>query len=149
MSRAVVLDSILNNTTLHNLGFTSDNVLPNFDGDQRPPGGGPFKMFMVIRWGVDDAPPWRAQGAPNGARHFDIWVHMPREMSTDYVHIDNVLNILDSVFNDIINTPGADGNTLVLIEPEGRSRDLRDDGYQTLCRQASYLMLSRVTQTVP
>ncbi len=144
-----MLDAILNDTSISALGFDSDSVLVNFDGDQTPAGAGNFKMFMVIRWGVEDAPPWRVPSAPNGPRHFDIWVHMPREMSTDYVHIDNVLNLLDSVFEDIINTPGDDGYTLTLIEPEGKSRDLRDDGYQTLCRQASYLMLSRVTQTVP
>lgn len=145
MSRAVILDAILDSTALIALGFDENNVLANFDGEQKPAGGGDFKMFMVIRWGVNDAPPWRVPGAPDGPKHFDIWVHMPRELSTDYLHIDGVLDILDNLFEGIINTPGDDGYTLTLVEPEGRSRDLRDDGYQTLCRQASYLMLSRVT----
>lgn len=149
MSRAVVVDAILDSTALSTLGFDETSVLPNFDGDQRPAGAGDFKMFMVIRWGVDDAPPWPAFGAPNGPKHFDIWVHMPRELSTDYLHIDGVIDILDSIFSDIIDTPGDDGYTLTLIEPEGRSRDLRDDGYQTLCRQVSYRMLSRLTPKQP
>lgn len=142
MSRAVVLDAITTDDRLIELGFDTDNVKPNYDGDQRPSD----KMFMVLRWEEDDT---GLQGddaqLQHGWRHLTIWVHMYREFSTDFVRIDNVLNILDDVLSGIIDRAGGDGVTVTCVEPEGRSRDLKDDGYQTYCRSATYRIVNRVT----
>jgi hypothetical protein len=138
MARDAVYKAILENPRFQLEGFDYDNVLVNYDGDQRPSD----KMFMVLRWEIelrgDDV-------VMKGSRHLVIWVHMYREFSTDFVRIDNLIKTLDEVLTDIIDTPGEDGRTVVMIEPEGHSRDLRDVTYETFCRSASYKVLSRVT----
>ena len=48
----------------------------------------------------------------------------------------------------MIDVDGADGVTLSQAIPGVRSRDLRDDAYQTLCRSSSYRILDRVTASV-
>jgi len=142
MSRAAVLDAILNDPQLIAAGFDSTNVLPNFDGSQRPSD----KMFMVLRWETEDIGLKGDDSAQiRGGRHVAIWVHMYREFSTDFVRIDNVLKQIDDVLCNMVDVVGADGSTVTCIEQEGHSRDLRDDGYQTFCRSASYKVIGRIT----
>ena len=144
MSRAVILSAILADDRLQDLGFDASTVLTNYDADQRPQMTSTHLMFMVIRWGVQDTL-WPSNESPSGPRHFDIWIHMPSESSTDYTHIDDVIEILDDIFGGIIQSAGGDGRTVSIIEREGRSGDFKDDVYQTICRSASYKLLTRVT----
>lgn len=137
MSRAVILQSILGDSLLAALGFDESNVRSNYDGEQRPSD----RMFMVLRWGNVDFD----QRMRRGPRQLTIWVHMYREFSTDYVRIDTVIDRLRTLLADIIDVPGEDGYTLTLVEPESFSEDLKDDGYQTICRSASFKVLSRKT----
>ena len=145
MSRAVVFSVLSNSTKLQNLGFTSGYILPNYDGYQRPNisinQNNPF--FMVLRWGAQRFDPRFYRGP----RTLDIWVHMAREISTDYSRIDAVIEIIDPLLTGIIDTPGADGQSVTSIEMMGRSVDLEDPVYQTLCRNASYKIISRNTTT--
>lgn len=142
MSRAVVYDSILNDPLLQAMGFDADSILVNYDGEQRPND----KMFLVLRWeGHDITLRGDDTQTARGTRELVIWVHMYREFSTDFVRIDDVVEILDRILLDIVDKPGGDGHSITLIEVNQHSRDLRDDGYQTICRSASYRVLSRVT----
>ena len=141
MSRAAIYDAILADPNLINLGFDKDSVLVNYNGDQRPTD----TMFMVLSWGND------AEGIRGDdvfsvpIKSLNIWVHMYRQFSTDFVRIDNIFDILDCTLGQMIEVNGADGYTLSQAIPGLRSRDLRDDAYQTLCRSSSYRILSRVT----
>lgn len=141
MSRAAVYDAIVNDPQLISLGFTTSNVLVNYDADQRPTDLTDDGMFIVIRWGEHEIDPI----IKRGPRRFEVWVHILRENTTDYGHLDKVINILDGVLEDIIDTPGGDGYSVTVIEGEGHSEDFRDEVYQTLTRSASYRMISRVT----
>lgn len=140
MSRAVIRDVILGDQRLRDMGFDDAHVLTNYDGEQRP-SVITNNMFMVIRWGQQTHQFPRKRG---GERDFDIWVHMLRERSTDYTHIDDVIDILDELFDGIIDTLGGDGRGVAVTEIEGRSGDLSDPGYKTLCRRASYRIIERV-----
>lgn len=137
MSRAAVIDAIINDTVLSALGFDASNVKSNYDGEQRPSD----QMFMVLRWGALELDPRILRGT----KKLTIWVHVYREFSTDYVRVDNVIDRLQTVLTDMIDVPGDDGFTLTLVEPDGASEDLKDDGYQTICRAASFRVLSRRT----
>lgn len=137
MSRAVVLDAILGDSVLQSMGFTESNVRPNFDDDQRPSD----EMFMHLNWGQQNIDPQIRRGP----RDLTIWVHMYREWSTDYARIDDVLDRLDNLLGDIVDTAGADGESVTTIDIGDKSRDLKDGGYKTLCRSASYKVLSRKT----
>ena len=141
MSRAVVYDAILADGSLDmdDVTFDADNVKVNYDGDQRPSDD----MFLVIRWETPDIDLSGDDGQfQRGPRHLTIWAHMYKEFSTDFVRLDKVIDALDKLLVDIIDRPGADGRTLVMVEPEGHSRDLRDVTYETFCRSASYKVLS-------
>lgn len=142
MARATVLDAILADTVLQGMGFDATSVKPAYDGSQRPSD----EMFMVLRWETNDIT-LRGDDSTvtKGPKHLAIWVHMYKEFSTDFVRIDNVIERLDTVLASIIDTAGADGRTVALIEPEGRSRDLRDTTYDTFCRSTSYRVIDRVT----
>lgn len=146
MSRAVIYDAITTNPNLTALGFSDKNVEVNYDGDQVPkvteinsesPGG----MFLVIRWGEEDV----QAGFNKGPINFEVWVHMLRQKSTDYSHVDRVINILGDSIPDIINVAGADGRTVTLVDLGTKSGDYRDEAYDTLCRSVSFKMLSRAT----
>jgi hypothetical protein len=145
MARAAVLDAITGDSVLQGMGFHGDpnrNVLVAYDGDQRPSDD----MFMVLRWETADI---NLRGddstVTKGPRHLAIWVHMYQEWSTDFVRIDNVIDRLDEVLTSIIDTAGADGRTVALIEPEGQSRDLKDTTYNTFCRSTAYRVIDRPT----
>lgn len=134
----MVLDAILANEDLQGIGFNDDNVKVNYDGDQRPSD----KMFMSLLWGQKTVDPRIKRGPTD----LTIWVHMYKGFSTDYTRIDDVIEVLDDVLTNIIDTAGADGRTVSQIEEGNKSRDSRDSGYETLCRSASYKVFSRKTE---
>lgn len=144
MARDAVYSLLANDSQLAALGGTGWVVVPNFTGDQRPNDKG---GFMVIRWGDTD---YEESIQDNGPHHFDLWVHWPVAVSTDYGHIDGVLERCDELFaavNDDAEIVGADGKTLTGIVPEGRSGDFEDQGYMTICRRGSYQAISYKTET--
>jgi hypothetical protein len=142
MARAAVYDTILADQRLIDLGFDSSSILVNYDGNQRPTD----TMFMVLHWENENSLNVPFAYAP--IKNLIIWVHVYKEFSTDFVRIDDVFCILDNILFNMINVDGADGITLTLAEPLTKSRDLRDDAYQTICRSASYRILDRVTAPV-
>ena len=119
-------------------------IIPNFSADQRPGNG--LSTFIVIRWGADDYD----IAFDSTFRRFDLYVHIPWDMSTDYNRIDRILNRCDDIFesaNALQQSAAGDGAVLHMVEKEGRSGDYKDDGYETICRYASYKALSsRVSQ---
>ena len=146
MSRAAVYDALLADQRLIDLGFDSDSVLINYDGEQRPTD----EMFIVLAWQNEDPGLQGDDTFRRNFRNFTIWMHVYREFSTDYGRVDSTLDIIDDIFENMIHVPGADGQTVTLVEvpPGNRSRDMRDDAYQTICRSAAYRVLSRQTATV-
>jgi hypothetical protein len=141
MSRAAVYDAILADPDLQALGFDRSSVLVNYDGDQRPTD----TMFMVLSWGNEGAGIQGDDVFSIPTKVLNIWVHMYKNFSTDFVRIDSVMDILDATLGGMINVDGADGYTLSQAIPNTRSRDLRDDSYQTLCRSTSYKIIDNVT----
>lgn len=134
MARDAVWSLLNQDAQLNAMGLNAATILPNFTGDQRPTANGPF---MSIRWGTTD---YDGQVQRNTDKRFDLWVHFPNEITTDYVRVDRVIDRIDEIFeaaNDV-EVVGGDGMVLTSIEPEGRSGDLEDSVYQTICRSASY-----------
>lgn len=155
MSRDAIYKALTTDVRLTALGFhenTSTNpdvdnatVLSNYDGVQRPSD----VMFMVLGWGVERV---ELRGDDSlfvrTSRPLDIWVHMYKGYSTDFTRIDDVMNIIKSVMDGLVQAVGDDGYTLTCAEFASRSRDLRDDTYETICRSISYKILSRETEPV-
>jgi hypothetical protein len=140
MSRAAIQDALLADQRLIDIGLDINSVLVNYDGEQRPND----IVFLVLRYENEDYIP----DVNRSIKHLTVWVHMYKKYSSDFVKIDKILDILDDILGNMVHVPGLDGYTLTLAEPEGRSRDLRDDVYETICRNASYRILSRQTEPV-
>jgi hypothetical protein len=144
MSRAAIYDALVADPSLQALGFDKDSILANYNGDQRPTD----TMFIVLSF-ENEGEGLRGDDvffAP--IKTMTVWVHMYRSWSTDFVRIDGVFDIIDGILGAMIDVDGADGVTLSQAIPGVRSRDLRDDAYQTLCRSSSYRILDRVTASV-
>lgn len=145
MSRDVVYASIIADPDLNNLGLDASSVFPNYSSDERPPGQGPF---AILRWEdqpYTSGPFGESAGLRRGARHLTIWVHIPKQTSTDFTRIDAILDQIDLVLAPLEQVDGADGYTLTCITPTGRGADLRDEGFDTIVRNAGYRVLSRQT----
>lgn len=139
MARAAVLSLLRGDTELATLGGTGFVVQAGFSYDQRPNDAGAFIVIMWRHTDFDDGV------QSNAERHFDLYVHIPVKVSTDFGRIDNILDQVDKIFAAVQDGPpvvGGDGVQLDYVGFEGRGMDMTDDGYQTICRQASYMALS-------
>jgi hypothetical protein len=142
MSRAAVYDALINDPVLQAAGFDASSILVNYDSDQRPND----EMFIVLSWGVEAIELRGDDGqTTRKSRPLEVWVHCYREFSTDFVRIDNTIKTIDGIMSSMVQVAGSDGYTLTLAEVGTASRDLKDDTYQTICRSASYKILSRET----
>jgi len=154
MSRAVVYDALTTDPRMVALGFhgntstdpevDNSNVRVNYDGDQRPSD----VMFITIGWDEDTE---GLRGDDSNKRdfwNFTMYFHMYDKFSTDYMRIIALMNLVDEIFDELVHVDGADGYTLTLIEAGTRSRDLKDETYETICKSANYKMLTRQTALV-
>ncbi len=140
MARAAVLELLRADTELATLGGTGFVVQPGFSYDQHPNQRG---AFIVIMWRHTD---FDEDIQSNAEQHFDLYVHIPVKVSTDYGRIDSIIDRVDEIFRTATDGPvppvGGDGKQLDYIGFEGRSMDITDDKYKTICRYASYMALS-------
>jgi hypothetical protein len=140
MARAAVLELLRGDSRLAELGGEGFVVVAQFSYDQLPNDKG---AFIVIVWRHTD---FDDDIQENAEHHFDVYFHIPRKVSTDFVRIDDMNDRVDELFKAVEDAPapivGADGRQLHYVGFEGRGQDMTDDGYQTICRQASYMALS-------
>ncbi|TDO18134.1 hypothetical protein EV580_1316 [Mycobacterium sp. BK086] len=146
MARAAVLELLRGDATLAGLGGTGFVVVPQHEADQAPNllGG-----FLVICWRHTD---FDEDIQDNAEQHFDVYAHWPVPAtpggvgSTDFGRVNSLLDRVDAIFRAACNSGepfvGSDGLRLDYIGFEGRGMDVKDDGYQTICRPASYMALS-------
>lgn len=150
MSRAVMLDSLLQDPRLTDplptgLGLNAESILVNYDSEQRPTD----EIFIVLGWMPEQTGLVGDDNFTRPIKNLTVWVHMYKEFGTDFTIIDTILDIIDDIYENIIHVTGADGQTVSqVVKVPGRSRDMRDDAYQTMCRSASYQVLNRIPATV-
>ena len=146
MSRAAVFDALSGDTALNALGISEDTIFPNFSSDTRPVGNG---AFLILRWEESTLYSQTYTGMQNGLnrapRVLTVWAHIPIEVSTDFVRIDQILDSVDEVLLPMEHVEGSDGMTVTCIRPSGKSADQKDEGYNTITRNAAYGVLSRPT----
>jgi hypothetical protein len=142
VARAAVLALLRGDAELATLGGAGFVVQAGFSYDQRPNDLG---AFIVIMWRHTD---FEDSIQANAEQHFDLYVHIPVAVSTDFGRIDLILDRCDVLFKGVEDgapVVGGDGQQLNYVGFEGRGMDMTDDGYQTICRQASYMALSCTT----
>lgn len=144
MSRAAIYSALINSAELQTLGIDRASVLVNYDGEQRPND----KIFIVLAWNPEEIALKGDDTFQRNFKNITIWFHIYRDESTRFSNVDKIIDIVDNIFLNMIHIAGTDGQTVTLVETAGRSRDMRDDAYETICRSASYRILSRETASV-
>ncbi|WP_052957042.1 hypothetical protein [Mycolicibacter heraklionensis] len=141
MARDAVLKLLRGDQELADLGGEGFEIETNWSYDQRPNDKGPF---IVLTWRPTD---FSVAIQGNAGHHFNIWVHLPSEVSTDYVRIDDILDRIDEIFDAAADeaVAGDDGRQLDCVQRHGRSPDLTDEDYRTICRYGAYEAFSHKT----
>jgi len=89
--------------------------------------------FMVMRWGNI------SKGiGPSRRQLLDVWVH---DRERDYQRIDNLLKRVESVFSSVVASDAKEG-WITQIDWQGSSPDLRDDGYDTITRNSTFMVIA-------
>ncbi len=91
-------------------------------------------LFMTVHW--DERSIAFKQ---HGPETLVIWVH---DRQRDFGRIDAAIERMILILEDAIHLSGADG-TLTSARWTGTSRDLFDDGYNTVTKNVSFAALSR------
>lgn len=88
--------------------------------------------FLTTRWGNI------AKGiGPSKRQYLDVWAH---DRNRDYVRIDDILLRIEKLFNTVGSANPAEG-WITQIDWQGSSPDLRDDGYDTVTRNSTFLVI--------
>lgn len=88
--------------------------------------------FIVHRWGTI------VKGIGASKRQYvDIWAH---DRNRDYVRIDAIMKRVETLFNAVGAEDAAEG-WITQIDWQGSSSDLRDDGYDTVTRNSTFLVI--------
>lgn len=147
MSRAAVFTALTTDPDLIEMGIDEDHVFPNYSMDGRPSDG----KFLILRWEESTFNSQTYTGMRNGMKRaprvLTVWAHQPLEISNDFGEIDEILSRVEDVLSELEHVAGADGYTVTCVQPNGKSRDLKDDAFNTICRTSTFGVLSRKTET--
>ena len=91
-------------------------------------------LFMTVHW---DERTWAFER--HGPETLVIWVH---DRQRDFGRIDSAIDRMILILEEAIHLPGSDG-ILTAARWSGTSRDLFDDGYNTVTKNVSFLAISR------
>ncbi|TDL05453.1 hypothetical protein [Mycobacterium paragordonae] len=143
MARDAVWELLSSDTdgdqSLAALGGAGFMVIEQYATDQRPDGA----AFIVICWRHTN---FDEDIQANAERNFDLYVHIPVKVSTRFGRIDAMIDRCDELFRAVedatVPVVGEDGWQLDYVGFEGRGMDFEDEGYQTICKSASYMALA-------
>ena len=113
--------------SLKSLGADPDLVMAAESADD-------IKQWPAIihRWGNI------AKGVGSSKRQYvDIWVH---DRNRDYTRIDAILKRIEFLFSQV-GAEDAEEGWVTQIDWQGSSPDLRDDGYDTITRNSTFLVI--------
>ena len=133
-ARAAVFHLLTSDPVLTDLGINADSVWPAQALDTAPRD----RRFLILRW-EEMTLAFRGQGRQHV---LTIWAHCPRELATDFVPLDAILNRCTEILTSATHYEGEDG-TLTCADFNGMSADFNDEGYKTITRNAAYTVVSR------
>lgn len=137
MSRALVETLLTTDEALAALGIDETSVFNQNDVMERPKNDGPF---IIVRW-EEVTLSGLAPRLGRGSRLLTIWVHSPKEISTDFNALDEIIEAIDALLLPLENEAGTDGYSITNVRKSGVSGDLYDEGLNTVTRNAGYGVL--------
>lgn len=133
-ARAAVFSLLTQDDQLNDMGINANSVWPAQALDTAPRD----KRFLILRW-EEATLAFKAKGEK---QILTIWAHCPREMSTEFLHLDRILHRCTQILTLATHVSGEDG-TLTSVDYNGMSADFNDEGYKTITRNAAYTVVSR------
>lgn len=137
MSRAAFFDALTSDVALNGLDVNEDTVFQNWTLEERPTSATPF---VILQWGGNDRIMWQSH---RPAEQLTMWVHIPYEKSNDFTDINKIIDAVDDAVIEMRDLPGIDDYTLSFVEIGSRSGDLKDEGFNTIAKNATYEVHSR------
>lgn len=116
------------------LGISGQRIKESQSVDERPFDDG---VFIVANFEEQSLIPTLNRGP----RVVTVWVHSCDDRSRDYRPIDRILSVIDDVFSSVEHYTGSDGVRITGLRRQGRSGNLRDPGWNTIARTATYSIL--------
>ena len=116
------------------LGISGQRIIELQSTDEKPFDDG---VFVVVNFEEQSLIPTLNRGP----RVVTLWVHSCDDRSRDYRPIDRILGTIDRVFADVEHYTGSDGVRITGFRHQGRSGNLRDPGWNTIARTATYSIL--------
>lgn len=137
MSRTAFYDALTSDVTLNALNVNEDTVFQNWTLEERPSHSTPF---VILQWNGNDRILWQSH---RPAEQLTMWFHWPYELSNDFTKLNKIIDAVDDAVLEMRDLPGIDDYTLSFVEIGSRSGDLKDDGFNTIAKSATYEVHSR------
>jgi hypothetical protein len=131
---AGVHELLAGNPRLVAFGVSSQRIIELQSVDERPFNDG---VFIVANFEEQSLIPTLNRGP----RVVTLWVHSCDDRSRDYRPIGRILSVVDQIFADVEHYTGSDGVRITGFRRQGRSGNLRDPGWNTIARNATFDVL--------
>lgn len=131
---AGVHELLAGNPRLVALGVSGQRIKESQSTDEKPFSEG---VFVVVNFEEQSLIPTLNRGP----RVLTVWVHSCDDRSRDYRPIDRILSAIDDVFSSVEHYTGSDGVRITGFRRQGRSGNLRDPGWNTIARTATFDLL--------
>ncbi len=115
-------------------GINEQKVWPAQALDTAPRKG----PFLILRWEERVV----QRGGFGAKDTLTVWAHVAREVTTDFGMINEILERVEEIMLSAVHVVGVDG-VLTMVDYNGRSPELNDEGYKTITRNSQFTVLSR------
>lgn len=126
-----IFAALSTDSVLESLGV--GHVFTDYSAEEIPREG----LTVILRWGDENY----NRTVQTGPRDLAVWAHSPMENGTDYTIVNKVLKRITSILEAIVHEVGDDEVSVTQAKKIGASRNLRDPGFNTICRYNRYEVL--------
>ena len=131
----LIIQTLVADTNLHNLGITPDRIRESQSWDERPTDG----YFLSINF--EEMLFSSVTSISKGPRTMTVAVHHPWDLDRGYETLTSILNEVDDCLLPLEALAGSDGLRITSVRRQGRGGNQVDEGWKTITRTATYGVL--------
>lgn len=135
MQPSAIFEVLSNDTELSLAGITEERIYESQSLDSRPHSDG---YFITINMEETTFP---TRAIYRGPRTITVAVHHPMDIDRDYSPLTRILTIVTRLLRTLPGTRGSDGIHITSVDPQGRSANMVDEGWETITRSQTYGVL--------
>ena len=98
----------------------------------------PLKPFMVYR--LSGSGTGVVSASKSKAVRLEVWVH---DTPGSYTRIDDTLRDVENKLGSTLHASFREGESIAQIDYTGRSPDLDDTGFRSICRMSSFTLIGK------